>query len=196
MCKKIKTEKCDLWSREKPFSRSQFRNDWWQNAELIHMLESQDKGVKTAVTRTLKVFKKWMMSTQRRKREDTKKKKKTQTPTGYKLNFWDEKYTRQENNILSTEQEKVILCSQIRKLNTVNTSLLPKLIYRFFFNLNKDFIRLSVEIKLILKFIWKMTWNSQSNFLKNEQICITSRLIIKPQKSGQGYKDRHNRRRT
>ena len=122
------------------------------------------------------------------------KKKNPQTPTGYKLNFWDEKYTRQENNILSTEQEKVILCSQIRKLNTVNTSLLPKLIYRFFFNLNKDFIRLSVEIKLILKFIWEMTWNSQSNFLKNEQICITSRLIIKPQKSGQGYKGRHNHR--
>ena len=71
------------------------------------MLESQDKGVKTAVTRTLKVFKKWMMSMQRRKREDTKKK----NPRDYKLNFWDEKYTRQEKNILSTEQENVILCS-------------------------------------------------------------------------------------
>lgn len=75
---------------------------------MIHMLESQDKGVKTAVTRTLKVVKKWMMSTQRRKREDTKKKK---NPRDYKLNFWDEKYTRQEKNILSTEQENVILCS-------------------------------------------------------------------------------------
>ena len=193
MCKKIKTEKCDLWSREKPFSRSQFRNDWWQNAEMIHMLESQDKGVKQLSQEHSKYSRsEWWVH--RGERGKIPKKKKPQTPTGYKLNFWDEKYTRQENNILSTEQEKVILCSQIRKLNTVNTSLLPKLIYRFFFNLNKDFIRLSVEIKLILKFIWKMTWNSQSNFLKNEQICITSRLIIKPQKSGQGYKGRHNHR--
>lgn len=87
-------------------------------------------GVKTAVTRTLKSIQEVKDEYAEEKEGRYKKKKKTphKNPTGYKLNFWDEKYIRQKNNILSTEQEKVILCSQIRKLNTVNTSLLPKLI--------------------------------------------------------------------
>ena len=50
----------------------------------------------------------WVCRGERGKIQKQKSKK---TPRDYKLNFWDKKYTGQEKNILSTEQENVILCS-------------------------------------------------------------------------------------
>ena len=78
--------------------------------------------------------------------------------------LYDEKHKIWMNRIKKLNKSRDTPCLQIGKLNIVKMSVLPNVIYRFNIITIKSTETYFMDFyKVILKFIWKKTYNSQPN---------------------------------